>query len=83
MITTYCTRSEAEGHTIPPHIVSAERGVYEDLHAPSGLRVFKVVSSVPGEVGTVLWPEVWVTPQFIANLERGLDLRDPQQLKAI
>lgn len=97
MITTYCKRTDTGGLQPPPRIVSEnappltapddepwERGVYEDLHAPSGLRVFKVVGSTPGDVGTVIWPTGWVTPQFIANLDRGLNMRDPpNKLKAI
>lgn len=60
-----------------------ERGVYEDSNPPAGSRVFKVVSSRPGEVGIVIWPKEWVTPRFIEQLERGLEMRDPQKLRAI
>lgn len=89
MLTIYEKRCVREGRDPHPrvsenHVEKPERGVFEDVNVPGGMRVFKVVSSRPGEVGIVIWPDAWVTPQFVANLKRGLDLRDPeQQLKAI
>lgn len=89
---------DARGHTEPvPRLSSpatspapeplprTERGVFEDLDAPAGTRMFRLVSSTPGKVGIVMFPAEWVTLNFIENLWRRLDANDKPQgrLKAI
>ncbi len=53
------------------------RGVEEEQNPPTGTRMFKLVSSVPGDVGYLTLPEDWVDANLIDALWRFLNEKDP------
>jgi len=57
----------------------SERDVYEDEHPPAGFRSFRVVSSIPGKVGIVIWPADWADELFVERLRLELDVKDPPE----
>lgn len=75
-------KTRAVPRVVPPK-PAAERGVYEDDIALPGYRAFKVVTS-EGKIGRVEMPLELIDPDFVQNLIRRLDARDPvTKLKAI